>query len=374
MIKGVHEVAYDTIEVAAASGGYQVFVGPSLLASVPAVVATYAPARRLAVISDDRVGPIHGETVAEALRDAGHDITFLTFPEGEASKTRKFWSILTDQMLEAGLQRDCAVVAVGGGVTTDLAGFVAATFLRGVPVIQVPTTTLSMVDASVGGKTGVNVRNGKNLVGAFHAPSAVVADTEVLGTLDPRFLAEGLVEAVKHGVILDEEHFLGIANRIQELILADPKESARCVTASVRLKSQVVARDEFERGLRQVLNFGHTVGHALEAATDYRLGHGRAVAFGMIAEARIGERLGLTEPKTSESLTDVLAELVDRTALEVETSTVLGFLSADKKARDGRTRYVLLRRIGQALDQGGWAREVDEDVVRSAVDEVISGW
>ena len=374
MIKGVHEAAYATVEVAAASGGYQVFVGPSLLASVPAVVATYAPARRLAVISDDRVGPIHGETVAEALRDAGHDITFLTFPEGEASKTRKFWSILTDQMLEAGLQRDCAVVAVGGGVTTDLAGFVAATFLRGVPVIQVPTTTLSMVDASVGGKTGVNVRNGKNLVGAFHAPSAVVADTEVLGTLDPRFLAEGLVEAVKHGVILDEEHFLGIANRIQELILADPKESARCVTASVRLKSQVVARDEFERGLRQVLNFGHTVGHALEAATDYRLGHGRAVAFGMIAEARIGERLGLTEPKTSESLTDVLAELVDRTALEVETSTVLGFLSADKKARDGRTRYVLLRRIGQALDQGGWAREVDEDVVRTAVDEVISGW
>ena len=374
MIKGVHEAEYATIEVAGASGGYQVFVGASLLASVPVVVATYAPARRLVVISDDRVGLIHGETVAKALREAGHDITFLTFPEGEASKTRKFWSILTDQMLEAGLQRDCAVVAVGGGVTTDLAGFVAATFLRGVPVIQVPTTTLSMVDASVGGKTGVNVRNGKNLVGAFHAPSAVVADTEVLGTLDPRFLAEGLVEAVKHGVILDEEHFLGIANRIQELILADPKESARCVTASVRLKSQVVARDEFERGLRQVLNFGHTVGHALEAATDYRLGHGRAVAFGMIAEARIGERLGLTQPKTSESLTDVLAELVDRTALEVETSTVLGFLSADKKARDGRTRYVLLRRIGQALDQGGWAREVDDDVVRTVVDEVISGW
>ena len=187
-------------------------------------------------------------------------------------------------------------------------------------------------------------------------------------------MAEGIVEAVKHGAILDEEHFLGLANTTKELILADPKESARCVTASVRLKSQVVARDEFERGLRQVLNFGHTVGHALEAATDYRLGHGRAVAFGMIAEARIGERLGLTEPKTSESLTDVLAELVDRTALEVETSTVLGFLSADKKARDGRTRYVLLSRIGQALDQGGWAREVDDVVVRTVVDEVISGW
>ena len=374
MIKGVHEAAYATIEVAAASGGYKVFVGPALLASVPVVVATYAPARRLAVISDDRVGLIHGETVVKALRDAGHDITFLTFPEGEASKTRKFWSILTDQMLEAGLGRDCAVVAVGGGVTTDLAGFVAATFLRGVPVIQVPTTTLAMVDASVGGKTGVNVRNGKNLVGAFHAPSAVIADTEVLGTLDSRFLAEGIVEAIKHGVILDEEHFLGIANTTQELILADPKESAKFVTASVRLKSQVVARDEFERGLRHILNFGHTVGHALEAAADYRLGHGRAVAFGMIAEARIGERLGITEPKTSECLTDVLAELVDRTALEVETSSVLGFLSADKKARAGRARYVLLRRIGQALDQGGWAREVDEDVVRTVVDEVICGW
>ena len=212
------------------------------------------------------------------------------------------------------------------------------------------------------------------MVGAFHAPSAVVADTEALGTLDPRFLAEGIVEAVKHGAILDEEHFLGLANTTKELILADPKESARCVTASVRLKSQVVARDEFERGLRQVLNFGHTVGHALEAATDYRLGHGRAVAFGMVAEARLGERLGLTEASTSERLIDVLAELVDRTALEVETSTVLNFLRADKKARGGRTRYVLLRRIGQVLDQGGWAREVDEDEVRTVVDEVISGW
>jgi 3-dehydroquinate synthase len=374
VITEVHEAAHATIEVAAASGRYPVFVGSSLLASVPTVVANYAPAQRLAVIADDRVAPIHGETVAAVLTDVGHDVTFLTFPEGEASKTRKFWSILTDEMLDAGLGRDCAVIGVGGGVTTDLAGFVAATFLRGVPIIQIPTTMLAMVDASVGGKTGVDVRNGKNLVGAFHAPSAVIADTEVLKTLDTRFLAEGIVEAVKHGAILDENYFSAVANAAEELASADQEESAKCVTTSVRLKSEIVARDEFEGGLRQILNFGHTIGHALEAAADYRLGHGRAVAFGMVAEARLGERLGLTEAHTADRLIDVLAAFVDPTALDIQTSDMLSFLDADKKAKGGRTRYVLLRRIGQVLHEGGWTREIDERLVRTVVDEVIAGW
>ena len=374
MITEVHEAAHATIEVAAASGRYPVFVGSSLLASVPTVVANYAPAQRLAVIADDRVAPIHGETVAAVLTDVGHDVTFLTFPEGEASKTRKFWSILTDEMLDAGLGRDCAVIGVGGGVTTDLAGFVAATFLRGVPIIQIPTTMLAMVDASVGGKTGVDVRNGKNLVGAFHAPSAVIADTEVLKTLDTRFLAEGIVEAVKHGAILDENYFSAVANAAEELASADQEESAKCVTTSLRLKSEIVARDEFEGGLRQILNFGHTIGHALEAAADYRLGHGRAVAFGMVAEARLGERLGLTEAHTADRLIDMLAAFVDRTALDIQTSDMLSFLDADKKAKGGRTRYVLLRRIGQVLHEGGWTREIDERLVRTVVDEVIAGW
>ena len=374
MITDVDDVAHATIEISAAAGDYPVFVGPGLLAHLPLVVSTYAPSQRVAVISDDQVGPIHGVTAAEALIDAGHDVTFLTFPEGEASKTRKSWSILTDEMLDAGLGRDCIVVAVGGGVTTDLAGFVAATYLRGVPVVQVPTSTLAMIDASVGGKTGIDVRAGKNLVGAFHAPGAVMADTALLTTLDARNRAEGLVEAVKHGAILSEAHFDMIAHSTEVLIGADPDSNAECVAASVRLKADIVARDEFEGGLRQVLNFGHTIGHAIEAAAEYEIGHGRAVAFGMIAEARIGERLGVTEVGTTQRLSAALRPLTDATSLDVDPADASRFLTADKKVRAGRARYVLLRRIGEVAHDAGWVRDVDDESVRVALTEVLSGW
>lgn len=374
MITDVHEAALDTIEVGAAAGAYPVFVGPGLLSRLPVVVSTLAPAERLAVISDDQVGPIHGAAVAETLVDVGHDVTFLTFPEGEASKSRKSWSILTDEMLDAGLGRDCTVVAVGGGVTTDLAGFVAATYLRGVPLVQVPTSTLAMIDASVGGKTGVDVRAGKNLVGAFHAPRAVVADTTVLATLDRTNLAEGLVEAVKHGATMDAAHVDMIRRSADALARADPDVAARCVAASVRLKADVVARDEFEGGLRQVLNFGHTIGHAIEAAAGYTIGHGRAVAFGMVAEARLGERLGVTDAGTAERLASVLAGLVDRGPVDVEPDRACGFLATDKKARRGRTRYVLLRRVGEVAHDGEWVREVEPEAAHAALAEVVDGW
>ena len=374
MITDISEAARHTIEVSSASGAYPVFVGPALLDRLPAVVSTYAPAKRLAVIADDQVGPVHGALVAEALIDAGHDVTCMTFPEGEASKTRKTWSILTDEMLDAGLGRDCVVVAVGGGVTTDLAGFVAATYMRGVPIVQVPTSTLAMIDASVGGKTGVDVRVGKNLVGAFHAPRAVVADTAVLATLDATNRSEGLVEALKHGAIRDEDHFTAVVKAAHSLAEADADAWAECIAASVRLKADVVAQDEFEGGFRQILNFGHTIGHAIEAAADYRIGHGRAVAYGMIAEARLGERLGLTDSGTADRLTEALAPVTARDALDVDPSRAFGFLDADKKSRGGRARYVVLCRIGEVDGAEGWAREVDDDDVKAALDGVLSGW
>ena len=374
MITQIYEAARHTIEVASSSGMYPVFVGPALLDRLPVVVSTYAPAKRLAVITDDQVGPIHGALVAQTLVDVGHDVTFLTFPEGEASKTRKAWSILTDEMLDAGLGRDCVVVAVGGGVTTDLAGFVAATYMRGVPIVQVPTSTLAMIDASVGGKTGVDVRVGKNLVGAFHAPRAVVADTSVLATLDATDRAEGLVEALKHGAILDEAHFTSVVEAGNSLAESDPDAWADCIAASVRLKAEVVAQDEFEVGFRQILNFGHTIGHAIEAAADYRIGHGRAVAYGMIAEARLGERLGVTDPGTAGRLTEALAPLTVRGVLDVDPSRAFGFLGADKKSRGGRAQYVLLRRIGEVDGEEGWAREADDDDAKAVLDGVLSGW
>ena len=261
-----------------------------ILRELPRLATQCVRAERFAVISDDNVAPTHGRTVMEAGIDAGLDMALYTFPAGEASKTRKSWSILTDELLEAGFGRDSCVIAVGGGVTTDLAGFVAATFLRGVPVIQVPTSYLAMIDASVGGKTGVDVHAGKNLVGAFHPPRLVVADPEVLETLEVYERAQGLVEAFKHGAILDAEYFASLEGEAPDLLAADPAVAGPAVARSVQLKAEVVSEDEFEGGYRQILNFGHTLGHALEAASEYALGHGSAVALGMLMETRLGER------------------------------------------------------------------------------------
>ena len=351
------------VDVAAAAGGYPVVVGSGLLDEIPRVADAVAPGRRLAVISDATVLPLHGARVAEGLRAAGREVATFDFPAGEASKTRRSWSVLTDRMLEAGFGRDSCVVAVGGGVTTDLAGFVAATFLRGVPVLQVPTSTLAMVDASVGGKTGVDVRAGKNLVGAFHPPAAVVADVQTLETLPRSERAQGLVEAVKHGAILDERHFDTVGARLEAVLAGDAEASADVVLASVRLKAGVVARDEFEGGLRQILNFGHTVGHALEAASAYALGHGSAVAAGMLAESRIGERMGVTAQGTTERLASVLRRVVGDVEPSGTAESARSYLSSDKKARGGQARYVLLERIGKAAGEGGWSHSVPDPLV-----------
>jgi 3-dehydroquinate synthase len=350
-------VTASTVRVRTRDGDYPVLVGVGLLAQLPRVLEEHAGARRYAVISDDNVASLYGHPVMEELRDAGLDASLFTFPAGEASKTRDSWSILTDEMLEAGLGRDSCVVAVGGGVTTDLAGFVAATYLRGVAVVQVPTSYLAMIDASVGGKTGVDVAAGKNLVGAFHPPKAVVADTALLRTLPRSERAQGLVEAFKHGAILDAEYFGQLESFVGDLMDADAAVAADAVLRSVELKAAVVGEDEFEGGYRQILNFGHTLGHALEAASRYALGHGSAVALGMVLEAEVGERLGITEPGTRERLASVLHALLPP-AHELDVEGALPYLRTDKKVRAGRSRVVLLRRIGEVDPGDGWSHEV----------------
>lgn len=375
------------VEVASASGSYPVLVGEGVASTIAGIAAEHAPGGRIGLISDSNVGPIHGERIAEWCRREGLDVVYLTFPAGEASKTRVRWSRLTDELLDEGLGRDSCIVAVGGGVTTDLAGFVAATYLRGVPVVQAPTSYLAMIDASVGGKTGVDVEAGKNLVGAFHPPVAVVADTALLRTLPERERREGLVEAVKHGAILDAEHLDAIDARLDPLLAADPEVASEIVLASVRLKAGVVAEDELEGGYRQILNFGHTVGHAVEAAFDYRLAHGSAVALGMLAEAEIGERMGVTADGTRERLRQVLVGLLP-SLLETTDGAVgsvaggagdgvleraLGFLERDKKVRRGRPRYVLLEGIGAVVGGEGWTHEVPPELARTVLHGVMSG-
>lgn len=352
------------VEVRTRDGSYEVVVEAGTLNELPSLATQRVGAERFAVISDDNVAPTHGRAVMEAGLDAGLDMALYTFPAGEASKTRKSWSILTDELLEAGFGRDSCIIAVGGGVTTDLAGFVAATFLRGVPVIQVPTSYLAMIDASVGGKTGVDVHAGKNLVGAFHPPRLVLADPEVLATLPEVERAQGLVEAFKHGAILDAAYFASLEENVTGLMAADPAVAGPAVARSVELKAGVVSEDEFEGGYRQILNFGHTLGHALEAASGYALGHGSAVALGMLMETRLGERLGVTEAGTFERLRSALEGLLgplEDAATDPEAA--VRYLRTDKKVRGGRPRVVLLRRLGEVDPGKGWSHEVSEETL-----------
>jgi 3-dehydroquinate synthetase len=228
-----------------------------------------------------------------------------------------------------------------------------------------------MIDASVGGKTGVDVHAGKNLVGAFHAPRAVLADTRVLSTLPREERAQGLVEALKHGAILDEEYFSLLSERLPALLDGDPDAASAAVLRSVELKATVVGQDEVEGGYRQILNFGHTIGHAIEAASNYTVGHGTAVALGMMAEAAIGERIGITDAGTCDRLERALHPLLPGQTGGVQSEEALGFLRTDKKARRGRPRFVLLKGIGE-VDRGEeWSQEVSSEVVSDAMNRVL---
>lgn len=346
-------------------------VAPQALDRAGELVREAAPAYRYAIITDDVVGPLYASRVSASFRDGRVDI--LTVPTGERNKTRESWSLLTDQLLTAGYGRDTTIVALGGGVVGDLAGFVAATFMRGVPVVQLPTTLLAMIDASVGGKTGVDTPAGKNLVGAFHPPSLVLSDPSVLTTLPPEQLRSGLAEAIKHGVIADERYFERIVSDLPAL-LARPSgaEMLDLIARSVEIKADVVARDERESGVRKTLNFGHTLGHAIESESGYKLLHGEAVAIGMVLESALAERVGVAERGT----TNRVREAVERTGLPasypegMDADRVLASTRSDKKARRGLAEFALPKRVGaMAGGETDWAVRVDEGAVLAVLGE-----
>lgn len=354
-------------------GPSRVTVEPGALDTLGARVRDAAAAHRYAVISDETVAALHGARVLASLADAGLRAELLAFPAGEAHKTRETWGALTDRMLAAGFGRDSVVVALGGGVVGDLAGFVAATFMRGIPVVQVPTTLLAMIDAAVGGKTGVDTPAGKNLVGAFHQPALVLADPLVLATLPAPQLRSGIAEAIKHGVIADERYFERVVRALPALLAPGGASAAATletmtalVVGSVEIKAGVVARDEREGGVRRTLNFGHTLGHAIETASGYRLLHGEAVAIGMALESELAERAGVAECGTTERVRDAIARAglpLERPA-ELDPHALLALTRGDKKSRRGVVEYALPRRVGaMAGEHEGWSVAVDDALV-----------
>jgi 3-dehydroquinate synthase len=330
------------------SRGYEILVGSGLFGSIATILSKFCPAHRYAVVTDDHVAELYAIKLSRMLHGAGSRADVFAFQHGEARKTRDTWGLITDAMLESGIGRDSALIAFGGGVPGDLGGFVAATYMRGLPLVQVPTTLLAMIDSSVGGKTGVDTAAGKNLVGAFHQPECVLIDPDLLATLPDAELRAGLAEAVKHGAIADPEYLEWIEQSASELLAGDPEALCRLIVRSVEIKAEVVGRDEHEAGPRKMLNFGHTLGHAVEALSGYTLLHGEAVAIGMVEEARVGERLGVTASGTSSRLRRVLTRLGLPTSLPIELSAgdVVGWTHADKKNRDGRVQYAMIEGVG----------------------------
>ena len=346
-------------------GSYDVIIGAGSRHEHASAIASAAPAHHYVVISDENVAPLYGRGLATALEAHGRS-TLLTSPAGEAYKTREQWATLSDALLDANCSRDTTIVALGGGVVGDLAGFVAATYMRGIPVVQCPTSLLAMIDASVGGKTGVDTPSGKNLIGAFHPPRAVLADVETISSLPPAHRRAGLAEAIKHGVIADAAYFARLRDAIPAILAADPQSLVDCVVASVRIKGDVVTADPHEHGLRRILNFGHTLGHALELVSGYTLLHGDAVAIGMVLEARLAERLGLAQQGVAADLEDVLrlAGLPVSRPASLAPDRVLQATRRDKKVALGTVAYALPTAIGaMAGAERGWVTAVDDALV-----------
>ena len=333
------------------------------------------PAHRYAVIADSHVAGLYGRRAVKALETADLDAELFSFPAGEWNKSAEQWAGLCAVLMREGFGRDTAVVALGGGVTGDLAGFVASTYMRGVPVIQVPTTLLSMVDSSVGGKTGIDAGQVKNAIGTFHHPAAVMIDPELLGTLPRHQRISGIAEAVKAAAIRDAEFLTWIEDQAAALRDGEMTATAGLIERSVRIKAHVVAEDPEERGLRAILNFGHTFGHALESLSGFAVLHGEAVAAGMRMEARLGESVGVTTAGVGEKLDQVLARCGLPEVLEppLDVDELLERARPDKKSRGGHLRWVLLAELGRvaAGEDGGFTHAIPADACRGPLETAL---
>ena len=364
-----------TIPVNLGERSYDVTVGAGVLADVGSIVAAAATSPRAIIVTDSNVRGLYADAVAGSLTDAGLAVSLLEFPAGEASKNAATYTDLAHRALELDppIDRGSLVVTVGGGVAGDLGGFVAATLLRGIDFVNVPTTLLADVDASVGGKTGVDAPAGKNLIGAFHQPRAVVIDSAVLKTLPAAEMGNGLAECVKHAVLADASLLEFIEDNLEPILAADADLLADLIARNVAIKAEVVAADERESGRRAHLNLGHTLGHAVETAAEYTIGHGQAVSLGMAAALHIAAGRGLIESEAVDRVRDVLtalslpvrfADLPDLPSGARDPDRLISIMARDKKARAGVPRFVLPTNIGNVA--------VFDDVTRAQIADAVN--
>ncbi|AOY92524.1 3-dehydroquinate synthase [Cupriavidus sp. USMAA2-4] len=339
-----------TLEVSLGERSYPIHIGGGLLGRAD-LLQPHVRGQHAVIVTNETVGPLYAARVEAALASLGKTVRVVTLPDGEAFKNWETLNLIFDALLRAGADRKTTLVALGGGVVGDMTGFAAACYMRGVPFVQMPTTLLAQVDSSVGGKTGINHPLGKNMIGAFHQPRAVIADIEALQTLPPRELAAGMAEVIKHGAIADAGYFEWIEQHIQALNTCDPELMALAVQRSCEIKANVVAQDEREGGLRAILNFGHTFGHAIEAGLGYgEWLHGEAVGCGMVMAADLSLRLGFIDVQTRARLRRLVeAAMLPSVAPELGTERYIELMKVDKKAEAGSIKFILLKKLGDAF-------------------------
>jgi 3-dehydroquinate synthase len=338
-----------TLTVELGDRSYPIYIGTDLL-SDPALISPHLTGQQILIVTNVTVGPLYLEKVQSALR--GFEVQSLELPDGEQYKNLDTLNLIYDQLLTSRFDRQCTLVALGGGVVGDITGFAAATYQRGVNFIQIPTTLLAQVDSSVGGKTGVNHALGKNMIGAFYQPRCVIADTQTLNTLDDRQLSAGIAEVIKYGLIGDAEFYQWLENNMTALLRRDPQALAYAIERSCQDKADVVAADEKESGVRALLNLGHTFGHAIEAGMGYGSWlHGEAVATGMLMAADVSQRCGWISQDEVQRLENLLrqAHLPVRAPQQLTAERFLEIMAVDKKVKQGRINLVLLKNIGQAV-------------------------
>ena len=338
-----------TLSLALGERSYPIHVGAGLLRRADLVVPFLAR-KSVAIVTNSTVAPLFMEPFAGALAREGVEVVRIVLPDGEEHKDWRTLNAVFDALLKNGCGRDTTLIALGGGVIGDLAGFAAATYQRGVQYVQAPTTLLAQVDSSVGGKTAINHPLGKNMIGAFHQPRLVLADTDTLKTLPERELRSGLAEVIKHGLIRDAAFFGWLEANVERLLSREAQALEHAVLRSIAIKAEIVARDERESGLRKVLNFGHTFGHAIETGLGYGVWlHGEAVAAGMVMAADLSRQLGyLTEADTGRIRSLLQRAGLPTAAKGLAPARIQQLMSVDKKVKDGRIHFVLLERLGAA--------------------------
>ena len=365
----MNEQASTTLNVELGERSYPITIGPHLLGD-GALLNRHIDGGKVAVVTNTTVAPLYLDKVAGALRAQGRDVVEIVLPDGEEHKNWESLNLVYDALLQNRCDRKTTLVALGGGVIGDLTGFAASSYMRGVPFVQVPTTLLSQVDSSVGGKTGINHPLGKNMIGAFYQPRAVIADTATLDTLPPRELSAGLAEVIKHGAILDADYFAWIEQNIDKLVAREPQAMAHAIARSCEIKAEVVRKDEREGGLRAVLNFGHTFGHAIESGLGYgNWLHGEAVGCGMVMAADLSARLGLVDAGTVERVRALVAAAgLPTVAPDLGHERWIELMAVDKKNEGGAIKFILLKPLGSPA-----ITTVPPETLRATLDACVKG-